>query len=121
MDAERFEQLVAEALDGLPEQIRHWLDNVEVVIEDWPSRRQLGALGAEQGTTLFGLYEGVPLTVRSSSYGLVLPDKITIFRGPITRYCFNEAQIRQQVQRTVVHEIAHHFGLDDDRLDELGY
>jgi len=77
-------------------------------------------LGLGPGQTLFGLYEGVPLTERSSHYGMVLPDKITIFRQPIEAYCRSEEEIRQMVRRTVLHELAHHFGIPDQRLRELG-
>lgn len=120
MTRRRFERLVAEALDSLPDDILRHMDNVDVIIEGWPSRAQLARAGLSPGYTLFGLYEGVPLTKRSSSYGLVPPDKITIFRGPIEATCVDEDAIRLCVVRTVVHEIAHHFGLDEDRLRELG-
>jgi predicted Zn-dependent protease with MMP-like domain len=120
MDYEDFADLVGEALDGLPPEIQGWLDNVEVVVEDWPTRGQLQRLGVGHGGMLLGLYEGVPKTARSASYGLVLPDKITIFRGPILAVAWTEADAREQVRHTVVHELAHHFGIDDDRLHELG-
>jgi predicted Zn-dependent protease with MMP-like domain len=120
MDYEAFADLVGEALDGLPAQIQAWLDNVEVVVEDWPSRQQLAQLGLRGGTTLLGLYEGIPQTSRSSNYGLVLPDKVTIFRGPILGIAYTEDAARSQVRQTVVHELAHHFGISDDRLHELG-
>lgn len=120
MDYEAFADLVGEALDGLPAEIQAWLDNVEVVVEDWPSRQQLAQLGLRGGTTLLGLYEGIPKTSRSSNYGLVLPDKVTIFRGPILGIAYTEDTARAQVRQTVVHELAHHFGISDDRLHELG-
>ncbi len=116
---ERFCEVVAGALDELPADIRDALDNVEVVVEDWPSRRQLRESGLQQPHDLLGLYEGVPQTDRTSDYGLVLPDKITLFRGPILAICADEPSVRAQVQRTVAHELAHHFGIDDDRLEEL--
>jgi predicted Zn-dependent protease with MMP-like domain len=115
-----FEVLVAEALDGLPADIQQKLDNVEVVVEWRPSPAQLRSLGLGPGGTLFGLYEGVPLTQRTSGYNLVLPDKITIFRQPIEDYCRSDDQVKQVVRRTVLHELAHHFGISDDRLHELG-
>jgi len=115
-----FEQLVAEALDHLPEDIARHLDNVEVVIEPWPSPDLLRAVGLGPGQLLFGLYQGVPRTQRTSHYGLVLPDKITIFQGPIQMTCRTEAEIRARVRRVVIHEIAHHFGISDDRLREMG-
>jgi predicted Zn-dependent protease with MMP-like domain len=120
MEYEAFADLAAEALDGLPSEIQGWLANVEVVVEDWPTRSQLAQLGLRDGMTLLGLYEGIPLTARSSNYGLVLPDKVTIFRGPILSMTWTEADVRAQVRHTVVHELAHHFGISDERLHELG-
>jgi len=120
MESEDFAALVAEAVDSLPDAIHGWLDNVEVVVDDWPSRRQLERLGVRGGDTLLGLYEGVPQTERGSGYGLVLPDKVTIFRGPILALCTTSEAVRQMVRHTVVHELAHHFGISDDRLHELG-
>jgi len=115
-----FEELVAEALDDLPPDIQEKLENVEVVVEWQPTPVQLHHLGLRPGHTLFGLYEGVPLTGRTSHYGLVLPDKITIFRQPIEAHCRSDEQVRQVVRRTVLHELAHHFGISDERLRELG-
>ena len=120
MEAETFEQLVVEALDGLPEKILGWLENIEVVVDDWPTGRQLASVGIGHNSTLLGLYEGVPLTARGANYGLVLPDKVTIFRGPILSFCVTPGEARDMVRHTVVHELAHHFGIDDDRLRELG-
>jgi predicted Zn-dependent protease with MMP-like domain len=115
-----FEELVAEALDGLPPDIEEKLNNVEVVVAWRPTPAQLRRLGLSPGQTLFGLYEGVPLTRRTSHYGMVLPDKITIFRGPIEASCRSDEQVRRVVRRTVLHELAHHFGISDERLRELG-
>ena len=115
-----FETLVAEALDGLPPDIQKKLENVEVVVERRPSLSQLRRLRLGPGHTLFGLYEGVPLTRRTSHYGMVLPDKITIFREPIESRCRSDKQVRYVVRRTVLHELAHHFGISDQRLRELG-
>ncbi|HXF63559.1 MAG TPA: metallopeptidase family protein [Caldilineaceae bacterium] len=119
---ERFEELVEEALESIPDSFWDVIDNLVVTVEEWPTRSQLESAGTEPGHLLLGLYEGVPLTARNHAYGLVPPDKITIFRGPILRVCppFDEEAIRSQVRRTVLHEIAHHFGIDDDRLLELG-
>ena len=114
-----FEELVAEALDEIPEPFASHLDNVHVVVEDEPSAEHLGDVGDPH--TLFGLYEGVPQTERGPGYSLVMPDKITIFRGPICRACADEDEVYEEVAVTVVHEIAHHFGIDDERLDELGW
>jgi predicted Zn-dependent protease with MMP-like domain len=119
---QRFEELVQEALDSIPDELWNSIDNLGITVEEWPSRAQLQRSGVRPGHTLLGLYEGVPLTDRSHHYGLVPPDKITIFRGPILRACppGDEDAIRAQVRRTVLHEIAHHFGIDDDRLHEIG-
>jgi predicted Zn-dependent protease with MMP-like domain len=117
---EEFEQLVVQALDDLPEFFREKLQNVEVVVADWPTQAELRSVGMQAGQLLLGLYHGIPQTKRTSHYGLVLPDKITIYRMPIEQVCRTRKQIIAQVQRTVKHELAHHFGIDDDRLRELG-
>lgn len=114
-----FEDLVIEALDALPEFFREKLNNVEVVVADWPSRAELASVGAAGPYSLLGLYQGIPLTQRSH-YTMVLPDKITIFKKPIEWHCRTRSAIISQVQRTVLHELAHHFGISDDRLRELG-
>jgi predicted Zn-dependent protease with MMP-like domain len=119
---ERFEELAAEALDSIPDALWNAIDNVVVIVEDWPSRSQMESVGTRAGNLLLGLYEGVPLTARTHGYGLLPPDKITIFRRSILRVCppNDEDAIRAQVRRTVLHEIAHHFGISDERLHELG-
>ncbi len=114
-----FERLVAEALDSLPDEIAQQLDNVDVVVEEEPPSHVRVEL--EPGTSLFGLYHGIPLTERGPSYTNVLPDKISIYRGPITRYWQRPDEIREQIRRTVIHEIGHYFGIDEDRLHELGW
>jgi predicted Zn-dependent protease with MMP-like domain len=118
MDSQQFEQLVARAIEDLPDEIRERLENIDIVVADVPTRDQLR--GNRRGETLLGLYEGVPLTERGARYGFVMPDKITIFQVPIESMCRNDAQIIRQVKRVVRHEIAHHFGISDDRLEELG-
>jgi predicted Zn-dependent protease with MMP-like domain len=115
----RFERLVARALDTLPPDVVAMLDNVEVVVEDEPTPEQIDRRGGEE-ETLFGLYEGVPLTQRGSGYTLVLPDKITIFRGPLERACRSPAEVAREVRITVIHELGHHLGFDEERLNELG-
>jgi predicted Zn-dependent protease with MMP-like domain len=118
---EHFEDLVEEALESVPEELWARIDNLAVLIEDWPTAAQRASVGMERHGLLLGLYEGVPLTARSHAYGMVTPDKITIFRGPILRVCPpDDDAIRAQVRRTVLHEIAHHFGISDERLHELG-
>ena len=108
---ERFEALVAEALDGIPPELGARMDNVAVFVEDRP--RHAG---------LLGLYQGVPLTARDAGYaGMVMPDRITIYRLPICAICATEGDVVRQVRVTVVHEVAHHFGIDDNRLAELGW
>jgi predicted Zn-dependent protease with MMP-like domain len=119
MDAEHFRWLVAAAVEDLPEEFLDQLHNVDVVVEDRPTAAQLHRAGLRRGHTLLGLYEGVPQTRRGRGYGLVLPDKITIFQQAIEERCSSDDQIRQEVRRVVYHEIAHHFGIDDDRLDHL--
>lgn len=117
VDQERFEGLVADVLDSLPADIAERLDNVWVQVEDWPSRAQLrGRRG-----TLLGLYEGIDLTRRGPiSYKGVMPDRITIFRGPHLRMCRDEQQLAARVRTTVLHELGHHVGLSESRLRELG-
>ena len=106
-------------IDSLPEEFHARLENIDVVVEDRPGREQLAELGLERGETLLGLYEGVPLTRRTSHYGLVPPDKITIFQKPIEARCWHEAEITAEIGRVVRHEIAHHFGIGDERLRQL--
>lgn len=109
--ADDFHDWVAEALDSLPARLRAAMANVEIVVEEEPPH----------GAPLLGLYQGVPLTRRTSSYGGVPPDKITIFRGPLERSYGTQADVlRREVHRVVLHEIAHHFGICDERLRRLG-
>ena len=119
MEQREFEQLVADALEDLPRDIKKFLDNVQVTVANQPSSSVLGKLGLGPGHLLFGLYQGVPKTRRSSRYGLVLPDKITIYQCPMERVHTSPAAIRAQVRKTVLHELAHHFGISDQRLREL--
>lgn len=122
ISSERFEQLVDEALSSIPDEFWEVVDNLAVTVAEWPSRTHLASTDTRTGFTLLGLYEGVPLTERSQYYGLVPPDKITIFRVPILQMCppDDEDAVRQQVRRTVLHEVAHHFGISDERLREIG-
>jgi predicted Zn-dependent protease with MMP-like domain len=106
----RFEEMVVTALDDLPEELGRLMSNVAVTIEDGP-----GPPG------LLGLYQGVPLTSRTTGYAGVLPDRITIYRQAICAICRTEQEVAGEVRRVVIHEIAHHFGIDDERLDELGW
>jgi predicted Zn-dependent protease with MMP-like domain len=122
VDDETFARLVADALDSLPRMFIERLENVEVLIEDWPRPQDLEEVGMESRdrTSLLGLYHGVPLTRRTTFYS-ALPDTITIYQKPIERVAGQDAEsIREQVRHTVIHEIAHYYGISDDRLDELG-
>jgi predicted Zn-dependent protease with MMP-like domain len=110
VDPARFEEMVASALDGLPEDLGRPMSNVAVTVE-----HRAGPPG------LLGLYEGVPLTSRTTGYAGVLPDRITIYRQAICAACQTEQEVGDQVRRTVIHEVAHHFGIDDARLRELGW
>ncbi|MCD6568264.1 MAG: metallopeptidase family protein [Dehalococcoidia bacterium] len=118
MDREKFEGLVAKAVDDLPEEFLTEMDNVVVMVEDYPSHRQKNSVGLQRDETLLGLYEGVPQTMREH-YGLVPPDKITIFQKPIEGKCRSDADITAEVEEVVKHEIAHHFGIDDARLEQI--
>ena len=120
MDSRKFEQLVAKAINDLPHEFYNRLENIDVVVADRPNPEQMASLRRKRNETLLGLYEGVPLTKRSRHYGFVTPDKITIFQKPIEAICRNEAQIIAEVKRVVLHEIAHHFGIGDARLRQLG-
>jgi predicted Zn-dependent protease with MMP-like domain len=119
MDRERFERLVAEAVDSLPGEFSARLENIDVVVADQPTLSQMADAGLEKDETLLGLYHGVPLTQRSRHYGMVVPDIITIFRKPIEAKCNNDTEIRAEIRRVVQHEIAHHFGIEDARLNHL--
>ena len=119
MDRKRFERLVAGAVEALPQEFASKLENIDVVVEDWPTVAQLTKVKFRYGQTLLGLYEGVPLTKRGRYYGLVPPDKITIFRKPIAAKCRNDAEVIAEIQRVVKHEIAHHFGISDARLEQI--
>ncbi len=119
MDREEFKWLVVRAVDSLPEEFGTKLENIDVVVEDWPTQGQLARVGLKRGQTLLGLYEGVPQTKRGGHYGLVPPDKITIFQKPIEAKCRYEVEITTEVQRVVRHEIAHHFGIGDARLRQI--
>jgi predicted Zn-dependent protease with MMP-like domain len=113
MSRERFEELVAEALDTVPTELAEVMDNVAIFVEDD---------APPEDPHLLGVYYGIPLTERDAWYGTgTLPDRISIFRNPVLAVCDTEEDVVREVRVTVVHEIAHHFGIDDDRLHELGY
>lgn len=129
LSRETFEQLVDDALDNLPPFFHEQMKNIAIVVEDWPSRPLLRRMGLSGGRMLLGLYEGVPLTERTQGYNLVSPDLITLFQGPIEAEAAAvmraeglsfEESVREVVRHTTIHEIAHHFGISDDRLRQLG-
>jgi predicted Zn-dependent protease with MMP-like domain len=113
MEPEQFDLLVDQALDGIPDELARLVRNVVVLVEDEPPE--------DEPDDLLGLYDGVALTERDSTIAVQMPDRIFIFRGPLLDFCDTEAQLVEEVRITVVHEIAHHFGIDDRRLHELGY
>ena len=116
MNLEEFEALVARALESLPQEFAKKPDNVDVVVEAWPSAKQLRQTRVGSGMTLYGLYQGVPRTKRGQYFG-VLPDKITIFAGPILQSFGSDVEaVKDQVRRTVIHEIAHHFGMSEEDI-----
>jgi predicted Zn-dependent protease with MMP-like domain len=117
-----FRRLVRQALEDLPGEFLEKLSNLDVVVEALPTADQDAVAGGDPDEgLLLGLYEGVPLTERTSAYGELLPDRITLFQDNIEAVCETRAEIVEEIRKTVLHEIAHHFGIDDARLQELGY
>lgn len=116
---DQFAQLISEAMDELPERVVAPMNNVAVTYEDEPSAEQREKFRLRGDQTLFGLYEGVPLTARGSAYSMVLPDKITLFKLPLTYASKDIIDLKDHIKHTLWHEIAHHFGLDHDRIHEL--
>jgi predicted Zn-dependent protease with MMP-like domain len=121
MDRTSFENLVEDAIRELPDEFRARLQNVALFVEDYPSRELLQRMRVPRGHTLFGLYEGVPLPRRGFFEAPLYPDQIFIFQGPIEDACGSNQQIKQQLKLTLVHEVAHFFGMDDDYLHSIGY
>ena len=119
MDRQEFDALVFKAIETLPPEFRSKLENVDVLVEDWPSPQQMSKLRLRNRAQLLGLYEGVPQTKRDSSYNLVLPDRITIFQKPIELNCRSAKEIENEIGRVVRHEIAHHFGIGDATLYKI--
>ncbi len=119
VDEAGFEKVVAWAIDDLPKEYIDNLQNVAIIIEDEPTAEQRVKLHLHRGLTLFGLYEGIPRTKRGNNYNFVIPDKITIFKLPIESRCDSIQELQKEVRTTVWHEIAHHYGLDHDRISEL--
>jgi len=119
MERQKFEELVLRAIAELPAEFQEKMENVDVMIEDLPSKSQMKRLRLHYPTQLLGLYEGVPRIVRGQSYNMVLPDKITIFQKSIEDRCHSEKEIELEIENVIRHEIAHHFGIDDHVLRSL--
>jgi predicted Zn-dependent protease with MMP-like domain len=115
----QFEELVERSLRKLPRAFKDRIKNVAVVVEDWADDETLADVGIEPPDTLYGLYRGVDLTRRDSGYGNVLPDTVTIYQGPIEEDCDDEDEMAELVRETVIHEIGHYFGLDDETMHRI--
>jgi predicted Zn-dependent protease with MMP-like domain len=116
-----FSQLLDQAIHELPEEFRQKLENVAIIVEDYPSEDLLERMEVPEDETLFGLYEGVPLTERGHFEAPLHPDRILIFQGAIEDACDSPEEVKEELKITLVHEIAHFFGIDDDYLEEIGY
>lgn len=119
MEQSEFNSIVLQAIEALPDEFQEKLENVDIVVEDWPSAEQLRRLKIRSRSQLLGLYEGVPRTKRGHGYNLVLPDKITIFRKPVEMRCRSEKDIEVEISNVVKHEIAHHFGTGEETLRQI--
>ena len=119
MTRTQFERVVERALRGLPRAFKDKLANIAVVVEDWADDETLDEMGIEPPDTLYGLYRGIDLTQRDSNYGNVLPDTVTIYQGPIEEDCEDQAEMEEVIRDTVVHEIGHYFGLDDETMHRI--
>ncbi len=116
MDLSEFEQIVNETVKDLPAEFKSQLDNVDILIEIWPTEEELKSILAHPGTTLFGLYKGIPKTKRGNNYSAVLPDKITIYAGPILSLSPSLEEAKIRIKKTVLHEIGHHFGMSEEAI-----
>ena len=123
MSAQEFEDVVGDALDRIPADLAEAMDNVVVLVQDEPDPEMLTEEDYDDAglPTLLGLYDGVPLTERDEGWSMVLPDRILIFRGPLERWCTSREELVEEIMVTVIHEVAHHFGIPDERLHELGW
>ena len=121
MDRREFEKLISEGIRELPEEFRKRLMNVAIIVEDYPSEELMERMGLSPGDTLFGLYEGVPLPERGFFAEPLYPDRILIFQRAIEDNCDSPEQVKHELRTTLVHEVAHFFGIDDDHLEEMGY
>ena len=120
LDRQRFEELLLEAVEALPERFRDRLANVDIEVRDWPSPEELQSARVPAGGMLLGLYVGIPHTRRVGQYHLALPDRIFIYQRPVERLCRSDDEVRERVKRVIKHEIAHHFGLSDAELRDIG-
>ena len=119
IEIERFESMVSDAIDGLPPEFAERISNVAFSVEEWARPDDVARTGAPAGSTLLGVYRGVPLTRRTSGYNMVVPDRIVIFQGPLQRMASDEEDLRARIERVVRHEVAHYFGISDERLHEI--
>jgi len=119
MEKEKFEQIVTSAIQKIPQKIRKLLENVEILIEDWPTKEHLKTVGKTDKFSLLGLYQGIPKTKRGVGYANVLPDRITLFQKPIENIARNEKEIKKIVMKVIIHEIAHHLGFDEKQAKFL--
>ncbi len=121
LSRQEFRRLVSEAIASLPPMVLARMENVEIVVQDRPTVEELALAGIEPPETLFGLYTGTPLTERGTAYGLVLPDKITLYQRSIEEVCRTKREVREEIRTTLMHEIGHYFGLSEDELGDAGY
>lgn len=118
MDMEEFQRLVNEAVEGIPKEFKKHLDNLDIRVEIWPTFEDMHSIRAHPQTLLFGLYKGIPKTKRGLYYSAVLPDKISIFAGPILSMAENIDSAKHQIRKTVIHEIGHYFGMSEEAIRE---
>jgi predicted Zn-dependent protease with MMP-like domain len=121
LNAEEFDAVVARAIERLPEEIRGHLDNMMIAVRNRPSRSMLREVGLRKGDTLLGLFQGVPLVHRSVTSPPLYPDTIYLFQGPLEEFCSTAEELEEQIEITLVHEVAHFVGMTEERLTELGY
>jgi predicted Zn-dependent protease with MMP-like domain len=121
VDEAEFDDLVDQALEGIPGEFLEKLENIQILVEDRPSPEMIRDLGLRKGNDLFGLYQGTPRPDRSFFQGISQPDHIVLFRQPILRYCRTKREIKDQIRKTLVHEIAHYFGFSEQEIRKLGY
>jgi len=119
MTREKFEQLVAEAITLIPRRFRREMRNLAIVVEDEPDAELLDEMEIEPPDSLYGLYQGTPLTERTSGYGNTLPDRVTLFRKPIEEDCDDEDDVRAVIGETLIHEVGHYFGLSEEEIEEI--